>query len=132
MIVLWLEGWGLLLAIFFLFGRWLRLLLFLAIYWLWLLSNGGRIWELLVLNLIISNVLWLLNILQSDDGSDFSNNLLEAEELVHESQLELILLLAKLLVVAESLEKHVALVGPLLSNGLLQEGHDLLKWIVHW
>jgi hypothetical protein len=94
--VLWLEGNGFLLS-FFLFGWWLISSLIIAIIsdsfdWRW-----WGLWEFFINNLILSDEFRLKLELKADDGSNFSNDLFNAEKFVHESQLKLVIELGKFL-----------------------------------
>jgi len=72
-------------AIVFLFGG-LLLLFLLALRWLWLFLLYWLFWELLVLNLVFSDVLGLLVELQPNDCLDLAENCLDAKELIHEPE----------------------------------------------
>jgi hypothetical protein len=94
--ILWLEGWSFLLTII-LFGWWLICLFIITINW----SSFGCNWwwhcEFFIDNLILSDELGLNLELEANDGSNLSDDLLNTEKLVHESQLELVIKLVKLL-----------------------------------
>ena len=62
--------------------------------------------------------------LETDDAHNLTNSLLNGEELVHESELQALLVGLKLVGVAEAFEEDEALAGAALSNLLLNELHD--------
>lgn len=89
LVVLWLEGWGFLLT-FFLLGWWLFFSLFLSLCWNWFGLNRWWLWEFFIDNLIFSDELSLGFELKSNNGSNFSDDSLNIEKLIHEPELKLV------------------------------------------
>ena len=94
--VLWLEGNFFLFSVF-LVSWWLISSLVIAVFfgnfdWSWWWH-----WEFFINNLILSDKLSLKLELEANDGGNLSNDLLNAEKLIHESQLKLIIELGELL-----------------------------------
>lgn len=69
--------------------------------------------------------------LQADDTTDLTDVLLNHEELVHKTELKLVLEVIELVRVADTLKKDVVLVGALLSDGLTDQVHHEVKVEVH-
>jgi hypothetical protein len=65
---------------------------FLAFSWLWLGSNFD-LWESLPLEGVLVNNFWLICKLETNDGLNLPDVLLDIKELIHESKLKLIFLL---------------------------------------
>jgi hypothetical protein len=65
----------------------------------------------------------LLFVLEADDSDDFTDATLNGEELVHEAQLQALLLGLEFVGVAEALKKDETLTSSVLGNLLLNELH---------
>jgi hypothetical protein len=85
LVKLWLESLNFL-------GSFFSFSCFLTFNWLWLCNDLG-LWESFILKSILVDNFWLVNKLESDDSLDLPDVLLDIKELIHESELKLILLL---------------------------------------
>jgi len=122
-------GWikhGLLVLLIFLIGSRLLLFFFLIItlrfldWFNWLLWLG----EYFVLDLMLLNVVLVQVEGEADHGDDLTNGVLNAEHLVHVTELKSLVLVQQLAVVAETFKEDVLLISSLLTNGLLNKFHN--------
>lgn len=85
---------------------------------------GSFLLELFVFKVFGVEFLGLVGKLQTNDGLDLSNVLLEGEVLIHESELHLVFLVHELGSVAQTLDENVSLVRSVRSNGIPEHIHD--------
>jgi len=125
--VLWVEFlWFLvllfILVLLFWLGNWVSVFVELWFFLLWL-----SLWlELDPLDLVVFSVLFLVLVLETNDGNDFSNVLLSEKELIHVSLLKSVLIVGKLSIVDHTFKQDVLLRGSLGVDNFLNHFNDMV------